>query len=310
MNASALTPPQRRVLMFLLERENARQIPPTYREIAAVLGWRAAGTVRDHVHQLSRKGYLARSRKARSLRLTDSGREAAGRTESMSLSAPGPSTSLSSETEEFFTMLAPYFRARRYPPGTVLWRAGEPASAVVAIDSGHVRIYRILPNGNAAALYLFGPGEFFGFLPLLDGRPYPATAEAVDDVLARTMSREGFLRGLRENPLMVSQLFSFLGRRLREAFERIELLSAHGAIPRVAASLAAMLHDRDGGTTTIVSLPVSSREFARALGITPESFSRAITGLVEAGTIHRLGRGRFQILDPQSLRAAASPGIV
>ena len=207
-------------------------------------------------------------------------------------------------------MLAPYFRARRYPPGTVLWRAGEPASAVVAIDSGHVRIYRILPNGNAAALYLFGPGEFFGFLPLLDGRPYPATAEAVDDVLARTMSREGFLRGLRENPLMVSQLFSFLGRRLREAFERIELLSAHGAIPRVAASLAAMLHDRSGGTTTIVSLPVSSREFARALGITPESFSRAITGLVEAGTIHRLGRGRFQILDPQSLRAAASPGIV
>ena len=139
MNASTLTPPQRRVLMFLLERENARQIPPTYREIAAVLGWRAAGTVRDHVHQLSRKGYLARSRKARSLRLTDSGREAAGRTESMSLSAPGPSTSLSSETEEFFTMLAPYFRARRYPPGTVLWRAGEPASAVVAIDSGHVR---------------------------------------------------------------------------------------------------------------------------------------------------------------------------
>lgn len=294
--------------MFLFERENARQVPPTYREIAAALGWRAAGTVRDHVHLLARKGYLARSRKSRSLRLTHSGREAAGRTETPSLSAPNPSSSFSSETEEVFTMFSPYFRARRYPPGTVLWRAGEPASAVVAIDSGHVRIYRMLPNGNVAALYLFGPGEFFGFLPLLDGRPYPATAEAVDDVLARTMSREGFLQGLRENPSMVSQLFSFLGQRLREAFDRIELLSAHGAIPRVAAALSAMLPDRSGGTTTIVSLPVSSGEFARALGITPESFSRAITGLAEVGMIRRLGRGRFQVLDPHSLRAAASAG--
>jgi len=306
-HVSPPTPPQRRILKFLLERENAGQIPATYREIAAALGWRAAGTVRDHVHLLVRKGYLSSSRKARSLRLTDSGREAAGRTGTASLSAPDPSSSFASETEELFAMLAPYFRVRRYPPGTALWHAGEPASAVVAIDSGHVRIYRMLPNGNTAALYLFGPGEFFGFLPMLDGRPYPATAEAVDDVRARTMSREGFLRGLRENPSIVLPLFSFLGRRLREAFDRIELLSAHGAIPRVAASLAAMLHDRNGGTTTIVSLPVSSREFARALGITPESFSRAITGLVEAGTIHRLGRGRFQILDPQSLRAAASP---
>jgi len=308
MNASSPTPPQRRILIFLLERENARQIPATYREIAAALGWRAAGTVRDHVQRLSRKGYLARSRKARSLRLTDSGRAEARQTGTTSLSAPDPSTSFSSEKKELLKIFAPYFHARRYPPGTALCHAGEPASAVVAIDSGHVRIYRMLPNGNIAALSLFGPGEFFGFLPLLDGRPYPATAEAVDDVLARTMSREGFLQGLRENPSMVSQLFSFLGRRLREAFDRIELMSAHGAIPRVAASLAAMLHGHSGGTTTIVSLPVSSREFARALGIAPESFSRAITGLVEAGTIHRLGRGRFQILDPQSLRAAAFSG--
>jgi len=301
------TPPQRRILTYLLERENAGQIPATYREIAAALGWRAAGTVRDHVHLLVRKGYLSRSRQARSLRLTDSGREAAGQSGTTSQPAPDPSTSFSSETKELFAMLAPYFRARRYPPGTVLWREGEPASVVLAIDSGHVRIYRMLPNGHAASLYLFGPGEFFGFLPMLDGRPYPATAETVDDVRARTMSREGFFRGLRENPPLSLPLFSFLGRRLREAFDRIEFQSSRGAIPRVAAALSAMLPDRKGGTTTIVSLPVSSGEFARALGITPESFSRAITGLAEAGMIHRLGRGRFQVLDPHSLRAAASP---
>ncbi|MDD5760988.1 MAG: helix-turn-helix domain-containing protein [bacterium] len=301
------TPPQRRILDHLLKRESEGGSPPTYREIATAMGWRAPGTVRDHVRALSRKGLLVPSRLARGLRLTDAGREAAGRGDR---SANPPREALLSffgEAGEALEPLAPHFRPRRFPAGTVLWRAGETPSMVVAIETGHIKVYRTLPGGNAAALYLFGPGELFGFLPFLDGRSYPATAETIDDVSALTMSREGLLRGLRENSAVALPLFSFLGRRLRGAFDRIELLSARGALPRVAAALAALLQEGDRGTTTIVSLPVSSGEFARALGITPESFSRAVTDLAEAGVIHRLGRGRFQVLDPRSLRAAASP---
>lgn len=306
-SSSLTTPPQRRILDHLLKRESEGGPPPTYREIAADLGWRAAGTVRDHVRALERKRLLVSSRLARGLRLTDTGREAVrGAFPESTLPSTG-SPAFSGEAREVLAMLAPYFRPRRFPAGTVLWRAGETPSMVVAIETGHIKVYRTLPGGNVAALYLFGPGELFGFLPFLDGRSYPATAEAIDDVCARTMSREGLLRALRENPAVALPLFSFLGRRLREAFDRIELLSARGALPRVAAALAALLQEGDRGTATIVSLPVSSGEFARALGITPESFSRAVTDLSEAGVIHRLGRGRFQVLDPRSLRATASP---
>jgi CRP-like cAMP-binding protein len=305
--SSEPTPPQRRILDHLLKRESEGTFPPTYREIAAALGWRAPGTVRDHVQALSRKELLVASRLSRGLRLTDAGREAAGRGDRSANPPREALLSLFGEAGEALEPLAPHFRPRRFPAGTVLWRAGETPSMVVAIETGHIKVYRTLPSGSVAALYLFGPGELFGFLPFLDGRPYPATAEAIDDVRARTMSREGLLRGLRENPDVALPLFAFLGRRLREAFDRIELLSARGALPRVAAALAALLQEGGRGTTTIVSLPVSSGEFARALGITPESFSRAVTDLAEAGVIHRLGRGRFQVLDPRSLRNASSP---
>src|SRR3972149_6014668 len=70
-------PPQRRILDHLLKLESEGGSPPTYREIAADLGWRAAGTVRDHVQALSRKGLLVPSRLARGLRLTDAGRPGA-----------------------------------------------------------------------------------------------------------------------------------------------------------------------------------------------------------------------------------------
>lgn len=301
----APTPPQTRILRLLRERELAGRLPPTYRELALELGWRAPGTARDHVRALVRKGLLSRSRLARGLRLTDAGREAEGRPADKT----APATlfrAFSAEVRIAFEALAPYFRSRRFPAGSILWRAGEPASMVVAIDSGRIKIYRTLPGGNTASLYLFGPGELFGFLPFLDGRPYPATAETVGEVLARTMSRDGLLRALREKPEVAMSLFSFLGRRLREAFDRIELLSARGSLPRVAAAIAALLPEENRGRMTVVSLPISSGEFARALGITPESFSRAITDLADGGMIRRLGRGRFQILDVQTLREAAS----
>ncbi len=300
------TASQRRVLEYLLHRERDGEFPPTYREIAAALGWRAAGTVRDHVRALSGNGLLVRSRLARGLRLTDAGREA-GRGDHPAHPPLQAVPSPSGEAKEAFKALVPYFRERRFPAGTVLWHAGGQASLVVAIDSGHIRIYRTLSNGHSAVLYLFGPGELFGFLPFLDGRPYPATAEAVDDVRARIMSRDGFLRALREDPAVAMPLFSFLGRRLRDAFDRIELLSARGALPRVAAALSALLAEGDRGPTTILSLPIPSGEFARALGIAPESFSRAVTELREAGVIHRLGRGRFQVIRPDVLKAMGSP---
>jgi CRP-like cAMP-binding protein len=306
-SSSGPTPPQRRILDHLLKRESEGGSPPTYREIAAALGWRAPGTVRDHVQALSRKGLLVPSRLARGLRLTDTGRVVAGRGDRPAHPPREALSSFPGEAGKALDQLAPYFRPRRFPAGTVLWRAGETPSMVVAIETGHIKVYRTLPGGNVAALYLFGPGEFFGFLPFLDGRPYPATAETIDEVRARTMSRGGLLRALSENPAVALQLFAFLGRRLREAFDRIELLSARGALSRVAAALAALLQEGDYGTATIVSLPVPSGEFARALGIAPESFSRAVTDLAEAGVIHRLGRGRFQVLDPLSLRNAASP---
>ena len=301
------TPPQRRVLGLLLEKEVAGQVPPTYREIAGALGWRAPGTVRDHVGALVGKGLVSRSRLSRGLRLTDAGRAEARVAVPESTVGLKGSISLSTEARAAFALLTPYFRGRRFPAGSILWREGEPANLVVALDEGHIRIYRGLPDGNTAAMYLFGPGELFGFLPFLDGRPYPATAMAMDDVRARTMSRDGLLQAIRENPEVAFPLFSFLGRRLRDAFDRIELLSARGTLPRVAAALAALLPLEAGEKTPVVFLPVPSGEFARALGITPESFSRAVTDLVETGVIRRLGRGRFQVLDPRSLGKIGSP---
>jgi len=190
----------------------------------------------------------------------------------------------------------------------MLWAEGETSGMLVAIDRGRVKIYRLLPTGRAITLYLFGPNDVFGFLPFLDGLPYPAHAQAIDDVDARVMARPELLAALRAEPELAGALVEFLGRRLRSAFELILGLSAPGARVRVASALLQLIPENAEQTIPIsIKLPVSAHELAGVIGVAPETFSRAITSLVEDGVLNRESKGRYRVLDLENLRASAEP---
>lgn len=64
-----LTFRQREVLRFIAEQQEGKGITPTLEEIREHFGWRAIGTVQDHIRALVRKGYLKRGHGARRLEI-------------------------------------------------------------------------------------------------------------------------------------------------------------------------------------------------------------------------------------------------
>lgn len=210
-------------------------------------------------------------------------------------------------SSETIAMLGPYLKHRRYPHGRVLWKEGGTSGYLTVIDHGRVKILRSRTDGSPVLLYVFGPGDVFGFLPFLDGGPYPGTAIALDDVEARVMSRAGLLEAIEKDPPLLMGLFTALGRRLREAFGRIEQLSRRDALVRVAAALTALLPEETGGhAVQVLKIPGPIYGVAEEAGLQAETFSRAVTQLGEKGILHRLGPRKFQILNPEALRALAA----
>ncbi len=202
-------------------------------------------------------------------------------------------------------LFQPWFVERRFEAGELLWREGERTGLLVALRSGRVKVYRLLPTGRAVTLFLFGPDDVFGFLPFLDGGAYPAYAQALDEVNADVMPRSALLDAVRARPEAALTLLSLLGRRLREAFDRIESLSTPGVAARVAAAIHALRPAGAGAGPSVVEFPVSAAELAAAIGVTPETLSRAISRLVADRVVHRVGPRRLQILDPAALERAA-----
>jgi CRP-like cAMP-binding protein len=219
-----------------------------------------------------------------------------------------PTPSLNDLASQARLLLRAHLHARHFRKGSLLWREGETSGLLVAITTGRVKIYRLLPTGRAVTLFLFGPGDLFGFLPFLDGSPYPAHAQAIEDVEAEVLPRSALLQALAADPGLAGALIALLGRRLREAMDLIQSLSTPGAPSRVAAALLALVPD-EPEHAPVVRLPVTAQEFAGAIGIAPETFSRALKHLEEAGIVSREGLGRYRVLDPERLKQAAAPPV-
>jgi flavin reductase (DIM6/NTAB) family NADH-FMN oxidoreductase RutF len=100
---------------------------------------------------------------------------------------------------------------RSYENGEVIVREGDPGDELFVILEGRVRVER-----GGRAVKSFGPGEFFGEVAVLDGRP--RSADVVADGSARCLSlhREVLREVLQEEPRAAWAMLETLASRLRE----------------------------------------------------------------------------------------------
>ena len=96
-------------------------------------------------------------------------------------------------------------------------------------------------DGRTITLAHFGPGDIFGELAMFDDERRSATVETLDDVEAIAILGQDMRRLLREHPDIAVKLVIALGRRLREANERLARQSFQTVQSRVAGVLGQLV---------------------------------------------------------------------
>lgn len=80
----------------------------------------------------------------------------------------------------------------KFTAGTRIFDQDAPGDCAYMIDSGHVEI-STFSGGKKESLATLGPGEIFGEMALLDGRPRSATATAIHEATVIAISRQQLL---------------------------------------------------------------------------------------------------------------------
>ena len=169
--------------------------------------------------------------------------------------------------------------------------------------SGHARAIREHADGRTISLAHFGPGDIFGELAMFDDERRSATVETLDEVEAIAILGADMRRLLREHPDIAVKLVISLGRRLREANERLARQSFQTVQSRVAGVLAQLVEQaraRGRRRAATCSCVVTQADIAQLAGSSRESASRFLAVLERAGVVTQ-GRGRLTVHDPSAL---------
>jgi CRP-like cAMP-binding protein len=194
---------------------------------------------------------------------------------------------------------------RTYERDAVIFSQADPGDALYGVVTGRVRISASSAGGREVFLNIMEPGDTFGEIALLDGRPRSASASATAASDLLIVTRTQFLGLLAQEPQLVDHLLKLLCARLRwvsEFAEESALLPVPARLARRLLSLG-KLHGHETPAGTL--LKVSQEEVARFLGLSRQIVNQYLQDWKGAHWVE-LGRGRIIIRDPPALAAVVA----
>ncbi|HWP83029.1 MAG TPA: Crp/Fnr family transcriptional regulator [Bacteroidota bacterium] len=180
---------------------------------------------------------------------------------------------------------------KKYKKGNIVVLEQEMGAALFVIVSGKVKVVRSDVDGREVILSIFGPGEFFGEMSLLDGLARSATVVAIAKSELFMIHRRDFLELLHEYPKVAISLLAELTMRLRKADTQIKSLSLKDAAGRVANVLLMLAEDVGvfrKGKVEIPDLPLQ-QDIANMAGTSRETVSRILHQFMRKGHIEMTG---------------------
>ena len=193
-------------------------------------------------------------------------------------------------------------RARDY-----IFMEGDPAESLCIVKSGRVRIVRHSKAGKDVILELLGPGEIFGGVAVIENRPYPASAQAVEASVILKIPAQALIAVSDRHPSVIRELALMMGRRLRSAHDSMKSLAVDPVEARLAATLL-RLTERDGQRDKRgLALPfhLTRQSLADMCSTTVETTIRVMSRWTRDGLVLD-DDARLIVADVERLRAIAA----
>lgn len=198
------------------------------------------------------------------------------------------------EIEEFLA----FTHEKRLAANENIFWEGDPAEWFYVVVEGKIKISKLTSNAREIVLSFFGPGEIFGEVAVLENRPYPASALAVDPSRLIGIRKSDFWDFLLKHPEVALKIIALLSGRLREAQNRLRDLAGERVEQRLARLLL-RLYDKLGAV-----IPFTRQELSDMSGTTTETTIRTLSQWKDQGIISSV-RGEITVINEEKLKELA-----
>ncbi|MDZ4140958.1 MAG: Crp/Fnr family transcriptional regulator [Methylotenera sp.] len=179
-------------------------------------------------------------------------------------------------------------RALDVPRGGTLFNRGDRAHGFYLLLEGQVKLGVISPQGDEKVIGLIQPGQSFGEAVLFLERSFPIYAQAILDAKVLLITRDTIFDILDNDVTVVRRMLAGISARNRQLVNDIESISLQNSTQRLIGYLLQI--SADSPNPARVQLPANKLTIASMLNITPETLSRVMLRLHNAGLIEVNGK--------------------
>ena len=171
--------------------------------------------------------------------------------------------------------------------GQALFLQGDPTDEMFLIKGGHVKLTKVLEDGNELTLDIRKAGDFVGENMFSEEGRYPVSAYFLEDTLTCGFSRSQFEQLVLEHPNVGLQIIKNLSERIAWLTSRVGSLAVTNIEDRLYRVLSSVAkeHGTNSPQGIVIQFPLTHEDLGFLTGAHRVSITRAMKALKRAGKI-------------------------
>ncbi|HEY1164932.1 MAG TPA: response regulator [Chitinophaga sp.] len=188
----------------------------------------------------------------------------------------------------------------KYKKRQTIYTEGNHPIHLFYIQKGKVRIFKRNDDGKEFAVDLYNTGDFFGYVPMLEGTVYKETAEAMEESEIALIPREDFEELMGSQIDAAAQFIRMLARNVTSKEQQLLGLAYNSLRKKVAEALLSLCRKYNEQKVEPFAIDISRDNLATIAGTATESLIRTLGDFREEKLIE-IREGSIIVLNEKKL---------
>ena len=181
-----------------------------------------------------------------------------------------------------------------------IYQEGERPKQLYFIVSGKIKTYKTNDWGKEYITGVYHPGEFLGYISLIENGAYGESAAAMEETTLSVIPKEDFYRMLHYNQNFAARFIKLLANDIHEKEEKLLSLAYNSIRKRVAEALVNLVKDKPKNDTGN-AITILRGDLANIVGTAKESVIRTLTDFKNEGLIN-VNHSEIEVLKLEKLQ--------
>ncbi len=181
----------------------------------------------------------------------------------------------------------------------MLYSEGKRPKYLYYLKSGQIKSYQTNDDGKEYITNLYAPGDFIGYVPLLEEHNYEDSADALKDSEVAIIPREEFVQLVFNDINIATKFIKLITINMKEKETRLLNLAYDSLRKRIAKALID-IHTKFNKKQIGQTIDISRDDIAHYVGTATESLIRTLSDFKSEGLIEIKG-GKIRIVNEPKL---------